>query len=165
MAQGVSAERANEAFAAYAEASAREARIMADMELQMTRIREKYAQELTKLRDAQQETFDVLRAYATEHYAELFVNKKSVELAHGVLGFRAGRPKLKTMRGITWASVLMMMREKQEMRQYIRTTEEIDKAQLLANRDEEGMAEKMRSVGVVVAQDETFYVETKGEGL
>lgn len=163
MIQGISAEQANEAFAAYAEAAAREAKVVADMELQMTRIREKYAMELTRLRDAQQEMFDTLQAYASEHYAELFVQRKSVEMAHGVLGFRTGTPKLKTMRGITWASVLMMMREKEEMRKYIKVSEEIDKAQMLANRDEEGMAEKMRSVGVVVAQDETFFVAPKVE--
>ena len=82
-------------------------------------------------------------------------------MAHGTIGFRTGTPKLKTMKGFTWASVLQLARE--FMPSYIRTTEEIAKDKLLADRDDEEMSDKMAHCGIAVAQDETFYVEPKTE--
>ena len=46
---------------------------------------------------------------------------------------------------------------------YVRTSEEVAKDKLLADRDEEGMYDKMAKCGITVAQDETFYVEPKKE--
>ena len=46
---------------------------------------------------------------------------------------------------------------------YVRTTEEIAKDKLLADRDEEEMPELMQKVGIKVEQDETFFVEPKKE--
>ncbi|MBQ9073793.1 MAG: host-nuclease inhibitor Gam family protein [Muribaculaceae bacterium] len=52
---------------------------------------------------------------------------------------------------------------KEFMTDFIRTTEEIAKDKLLADREADGMAEKMEKCGIYVAQDETFYVEPKKE--
>jgi len=159
--QGISQEQANEAFASYAKADAQIQKINAEIELQCARIREKQADRLSQLDAEREQAFDVLQAFAVENQAELFAKKKSLDMAHGTIGFRTGTPKLKTLKGFTWASVLQMVRE--FLPGYVRTSEEVAKDKLLADRDEEGMTDKMAKCGITVTQDETFYVEPKKE--
>ena len=159
--QGISQEQANDAFATYAKADAQIQKINAEIELQCAKIREKQADRLSQLDREREQAFDVLQAFAVENQAELFSKKKSLDMAHGTIGFRTGTPKLKTLKGFTWASVLQMVRE--FLPGYVRTSEEVAKDKLLADRDEEGMYDKMAKCGITVAQDETFYVEPKKE--
>ena len=159
--QGISQERANEAFAQYAKADAQIAKINADIELQCAKLRERYADRLTALDADRTQAFDVLQAFAVENKAELFTKKKSLDMAHGTIGFRTGTPKLKTLKGFTWASALQLVRE--FLPAFVRTTEEIAKDRLLAERDTEGMFDAMAHCGITVVQDETFYVEPKSE--
>ena len=167
---GVTREQAEEAFAAYAKSDAESSKIAAEIELQCARIREKYQDRLALLSAQKEESFEVLHSFATEHQDELFVKKKSLDMSHGVIGFRTGTPKLKTLRGFTWASALNLVKE--FLPGYIRTTEEIAKDKLLADRDEDGseagiepMRDRMSRCGIQVVQDETFYVEPKREEI
>ena len=172
--QGITAEQANDAFAQYAKADAQINKINAEIELQCAKIREKKTDELTRLDAEREQAFGTLQAYAMENHAELFTKKKSLEMAHGTIGFRTGTPKLKTLKGFTWASALNLVRE--FLPGYVRTTEEIAKDKLLADRDcryveiddptdtvGTPMLEKMAQCGITVVQDETFYVEPKKE--
>lgn len=52
---------------------------------------------------------------------------------------------------------------KEFLPEYIRTTEELAKDKLLADRDKEDVMELFPKCGVMVVQDETFYVEPKKE--
>ena len=171
---GVTREAADEAFAAYAKADARIQKINADIELQCAKIREKYAADLAVLTDEREQSFDVLQTFATENQAELFTKKKSLDMAHGTIGLRTGTPKLKTLKGFTWASALTLV--KKFLPSYVRTTDEIAKDKLLADRDVEllvpgdpesrgyaPLREHMADCGITVTQDETFYVEPKKE--
>ena len=172
---GVSREAAEEAFGAYAKADAQIEKINAEIDLQCAKIREKYQQKLGELMCERECAFDTLQAYATENQAELFTKKKSLDMAHGTIGFRTGTPKLKTLKGFTWASALTLV--KKYMPGYVRTSEEIAKDKLLADREldkvdftENGlmkqdvsMSTAMAKCGIFVAQDETFYVEPKKE--
>jgi phage host-nuclease inhibitor protein Gam len=158
---GVTREAADAAFAEYAKAAARADKLTAEIELQCAKIREKHASELTTLNDEKEAAFDVLQSYATENQGELFVKKKSLEMAHGTIGFRTGTPKLKTLKGFTWASALNLVKE--FLPGFVRTVEEIAKDKMLAERDADEMAEKMSQCGITVVQDETFYVEPKKE--
>lgn len=158
---GVTRESADEAFAIYAKADAQSAKITADIELQCAKIREMYAGRLAELDSEKEKAFDTLQAYATENQSELFVKKKSLEMAHGTIGFRTGTPKLKTLKGFTWASALQLIKE--FLPGYVRLTEEIAKDKLLADRDTEDMIASMAKCGIQVSQDETFFVEPKKE--
>ena len=158
---GVTRESAEEAFAMYAKAEALGSKIVAEIELQCAKIREKYAVKLAECEEEKNKAFDVLQAYALENQEELFSKKKSVEMSHGVIGFRTGTPKLKPLRGFTWASALQLLKE--FLPGYVRQTEEIAKDKLLADRDSEEVSGKMSKCGIQVAQEETFYVEPKKE--
>ena len=172
---GVTREAADEAFATYAKSDAQIQKINAEIELQCAKIREKYADNLAALGDDRDKAFDVLQSFATENQVELFTKKKSLDMAHGTIGFRTGTPKLKTLKGFTWASALNLV--KTFLPSYIRQTEEIAKDKLLADRDVEVAVERsdsqrpvnvsmrtaMAECGIQVVQDETFYVEPKKE--
>ena len=158
---GVKQEEMELAFADYARADARIQKINATMDIEMTRIREKYQDELAKLTETKDNAFDIMQTYAMENRDELFSRRKSMETTHGILGFRTGTPKLKTLKGFTWASVLNLLKE--FLPGYVRTIEEPAKDRLLADRDLEDVIEAMPKVGITVVQDETFYVEPKKE--
>lgn len=158
---GVSREAADEAFATYAKNDAQLQKINADIELQCVKIREKYADKLTTLTEEKDKAFDTLQAFATENQAELFSKKKSLDMAHGTIGFRTGTPKLKTLKGFTWASALELVKE--FLPDYVRQTWDIAKDKLLADRDAEEMLSRMAKCGMQVVQDEAFYVEPKKE--
>ena len=158
---GVKQEEMENAFADYARADARIQKINATMDIEMTKIREKYQDELTKLGETKDNAFDIMQAYAMENREELFSKRKSLETTHGTIGFRTGTPKLKTLKGFTWASVLTMLKE--FLPGSVRTVEEPAKDKLLADREDEEVAALLPKVGVAVVQDETFYVEPKKE--
>ncbi len=160
---GITSEQMEQAFADYAKADARQQKITAEMDIQMAKIREKWQDELTKLAETKDNAFDILQAYALENRDELFSKRKSLETTHGTLGFRTGTPTLETRKGFTWASVLEMLKE--FLPNYVRTKEEPAKDKLLADREDEEVAALFPKMGVVVVQDETFFVEPKKEDL
>ena len=173
---GVTREAADVAFATFAKADASINKINADIELQCAKIREKHQAELTRLVAERDSSFEMLQAFATENQTELFSKKKSLDMAHGTIGFRTGTPKLKTLKGFTWASALELVKAFMPS-SYIRKVEEIAKDKLLADRDLEDvkitesglmeqevtMKEAMAKCGIQVVQEETFYVEPKKE--
>ncbi len=160
---GITSEQMEQAFADYAKADARQQKITAEMDIQMAKIREKWQDELTKLAETKETSFDILQAYATEHRDELFTKRKSLETTHGTMGFRTGTPALKTLKGFTWESVKNLLKE--FLPDYVRTKEEADKEKLLADREKEKVAALFPKVGVKVTQDEAFFVELKKEDL
>ena len=172
---GVSREAADVAFATFAKADASINKIQAEIELQCAKIRERWQDKLTALGAEREQAFDTLQAFATENQAELFAKKKSLEMAHGVIGFRTGTPKLKTLKGFTWASALELVKTFLPCG-YVRKVEEVAKDRLLADRDLEAvdlldggelvqvpMRQAMGKCGIQVVQDETFFVEPKSE--
>lgn len=158
---GLTREDAEKAFAEFSAADAKIQSITAKMDLEMTKIREKYADQLAELEDTKEKNFEIVQSYATENKEELFQKRKSVESAHGVFGFRTGTPKLKTLKGFTWASVLKLCEE--FLPSYIRTTNEVAKDKLLADRDKEEVSGMFDKIGIQVVQDETFFLEPKKE--
>lgn len=157
----VSDETMQDALTAYAVSDAKIAKINADLDLKIAELREKKADELAQLEKEKSEAFDIVQAYAIEKKESQFSKKKSLELAHGVIGFRIGTPKLKNKKGFTWAAVTNLLKE--FLPEYVRTVDEPAKDRLLADRNAETVAPLLDKVGVEVVQDETFYIELKKE--
>lgn len=158
---GVTREQYEQAFADFAMADAKAQSLTAKMDQEMTRIREKYADQLAELNETKDKSFEVMQTFAMENKDALFSKKKSLESAHGVIGFRTGNPKLKNLKGYTWASVINLAKE--FLPEYIRTTEELAKDKLLDDREVPEVAELFPKIGVTVVQEESFYVEPKKE--
>ena len=158
---GVTQEQMEEAFGKYALASAQISGINAQMEEDIVNIRKTGAIQITQLKEEQKEALQILQVFALENRDTLFAKKKSLETTHGTLGFRTGMPALKTRKGFTWAAVTELLQRNNP--EYLRTTYEVAKDKLLADRDNKGIPELMDQIGVVVDQDETFFVECKKE--
>jgi phage host-nuclease inhibitor protein Gam len=176
----ITMEKAEQYFAEYAGADAKIGELTSKMDVEITRIREKYQGRLAELSDTKEQAAQKLQHFAESRRQELFIKKKTLDLLHGSIGFRTGNFQLKTLKGFTWDAVRNLVKE--FLPDYIRTKEEVDKESLLADRsaaldtdDEATLAlpEEQRpkvsslfeKCGVRVAQEETFFIEPKKEEL
>lgn len=157
----MTSEQVESALSEFSQADSRVQKITAEMELKITAIRDRHAEELAELQKKKDDSVEILQAFATENKESLFSKTKSYKSAHGIFGFRTGTPKIKQLRGFTKESVLTLV--KTLLPNYIRTTEELAKDKLLADREKEEVAELLPKCGMAVVQDETFYVEPKKE--
>lgn len=158
---GVTAEQYQEAMSEYALSDSLADKLIAKMNSEITRVREKYDGDLTECMNTKERTIAIIQAYCTENKEVLFSKARHIENAHGKCGFRMGTPKLKTLPKWTWERVL----EKVELLlpEYVRVKKEVNKDMLLDQRAAEGVAPLLNEVGVYVDQDEAFYVELKKE--
>ena len=69
---GITREQAEQAFADFAAADAKVQNLTSKMDIEMTRIREKYADQLAELSATKEKNFDIMQAYAVENKEELF---------------------------------------------------------------------------------------------
>ena len=126
----------------------------------MTRIREKYADQLAELSATKEKNFDIMQAYAVENKEELFSKRKSLESAHGVFGFRTGTPKLKNLKGFHLGSSNQHLQGIGCRNISVQRTSWQKTSCWLT-----GITRKLLSfspkIGVQVVQEETFYVEPK----
>lgn len=145
----------------YAEATSKKKQLEAKIEMKIQAIREEHASDLMTCVTEQNEAFTKLQAFAEFRKDELFVNKKSLDLSHGVIGMRIGTPKVKAI-GITLGKALEMVKMA-GLKKFIRTKVELDKEEIIQCRDDAKQMEALNTIGLHVVQDETFYVEPKEE--
>lgn len=91
-----------------------------------------------------------------------FNGAKSLDMVHGQVGWRTGQPQLKPLSGWTWDRVLEALRPHKVLFGYIRVKEEVNKQQILENRNviDDG---QLREVGLKVTQEEAFFIAPKLE--
>ena len=132
------------------------------MDIKINKIKERYRGEINTIEAEMAEQFDTLEHYAKTNET-LFEKKKSIPMLHGKIGFRTGTPKLKTRRGFTWAAALELTLK--QLPDFIRVKQDVDREQIIANREADGMADKIHDCGMEVVQDETFFVEPSEESV
>ena len=159
MHMGISREEADKAMSEYAQTEAKRQSLKAKMDAEMMKVREKYNNQLVELESLMGEKYEIVRQFAIEHRNDLFQDKKKVEWTHGSFGFRGGIPKLKNASGFTWNDVVERCRE--FLPDYVRTTHEVAKSKLLADRNNEKVSAQFRNVGIEVVNEERFFIETK----
>lgn len=158
----VSRELAEEAMGQFSDAANSLQKIEAAMNQHINSIRDKFQDEITELNESKDEQMEVLEVFANEQ-CETWGKKKSMELLHGIIGFRTGTPKIKFEKGFNGKSVTAILQEQYPT--YVRTVIEMNKEQLLADREADGFAVICKKAHIEVVQDETFYVESKSEEL
>lgn len=149
------------ALANYASNDAASLKLAAEMDVKINDIRKKYDPQFEKLVQDMEQDREILQAYCEQNKATLFIKSRTMFTVWGKLGFRTGNPKLKTLRGITWEIALQNV--KKVLPKYVRKVEEVAKDLLLADRNTEKVAGKLREAGLQVVQDETFFIEMKQE--
>lgn len=124
------------------------------------RLKARYALKQQPHKDTIKANMKLARKWAKAH-PERFIDKKSIELLHGIMGFRTSPHKCELLDGHTWESVLEKLQLSELGNEYIRKTPEVDKEKLIADR--ENIAEFICRIGVEITQDEKFFVEAKQE--
>ncbi len=132
--------------------------LAAQMDGQLQNIRERYEPQLAARTQALNEKVELARAWG-EANPEQFGAARSIEMTHGIVGWRRGQPALKTLAGWTWDRVKDALNTIGAAA-YILTKEDVNKQNLLADRDTIG-ADKLRQIGLRVVQEESFFVEPK----
>lgn len=160
---GVTAEEFNEAMGAFAAADARRCRLLAKMDEEVTKVRDKYQDELSGLEKECETQQEVIQTYCEENKEALFNKKRSMDTSHGSVGFRFGTPKLKLLPKMNWVKVLDNL--KAYLPSYVRTTEEPAKDRLIIDRELPEVTENLKKVGLMVDNDEKFFIELKKEEM
>lgn len=151
--------QAEETLRAIAELTLSRNQAQLDMDQEITAIRERYEQAIGEANKSLEEKTELVRAWADANPSE-FNGLKSMEFVHGVIGWRTGQPTLKTLSGWTWDRVLEKLKSLLNGDIYIRTKEEVNKQQLLIDREALG-PDQLKTIGVRVVQDEAFFIEPK----
>lgn len=160
--KNVSRETAEESMGLFSDAANSLQKIEAEMNAKINAIRDKYQDQITILNDAKDKQFEVLEVFATETQ-DNWGKKKSMELVHGTIGFRTGTPKIKFDKGFNSKSVTAILQE--SFPDYVRTVVEMNKEQLIADREVDNFNTICKKAHFTVAQDESFFVESKVEVL
>lgn len=158
---GISEDMYEEALSWYAQLDAQEEKVIAELNLKLAKLREKYDPVLKDVAEQKEKHFAIVFTYCAENKKVLFDKTRSIHTTHGVIGFRLGTPKLKTLPKWTWNMVLEKL--KVLMPEYVRSEPEVNKEKLLADRSNETVAVHFSECGIVCGQDETFYIELKKE--
>ena len=137
-------------------------RITTAMDAEIKTIRDLNAVRLGELGESVDDLMAWLEVWADSHKEAFPKDRKSLDMAHGTIGFRTGTPKAATLRGWTWAKVLDTMIALKEWRPFVRSVEEVDKEALIASR-EVLSKDRFAAIGVEIKQDETFFAELKRE--
>lgn len=149
-------------LAEFASADARISQINAEMDVEITKIREGRSVELLQLEAKKSSAMEVIQYWAETNKEAVFGKKRSLDMTHGVVGFRLGQWKATLAKGVKkWDEVLDACRTVAP--QWIRTKEEVNKELMINAREVD--AALLGQVGVVVAQEESFYVDLKKEGI
>lgn len=157
----VTKDQAEEALAVVARCTSSLKKIEAQMELEYQRVQEKFREQITKLNDEQAEPKEVLEVFAKNDCRNW--ESKSLDLQHGIIGFRTNPPKLEKKKGFTWDAITELL--KKHFPDLVRSKEEPNKEAIIALRDEKEFEKISDKCFLSVIQDETFYIKTKEEEL
>lgn len=163
VAELITADEAVSVMQDYAESTSKLKSLEAEIELQVQAIRDKHQHNVNALQADAKDASDKLIRYAEFNKKTLFKDGKTIDLQHGTISIRLGTPRVDKIRSLTWDAALDKIRKISE--NFIRVKEEVDKEEIIANRDEKDLMAKLNKIGINVVQDEAITVKSKEEEL
>jgi phage host-nuclease inhibitor protein Gam len=102
--------------------------------------------------------------YCQAHRSTLFPEKKSIDLLLATVGFRTNPPSVeKVGKKVTWDDIAKRLQATDWGADYITDpTPEVSKVKLLADREKLDK-EKLQQVGIIIDQEEEFFIKPKSE--
>lgn len=158
----VSLEQAQEASELFVKNLNKLEQFEAKMNEEINKVKSKYQEQITDLKESLEEPQEVLRVFAEEQRPN-WGKKKSMELLHSIIGFRTGTPKVTKHKSFTWDAITELAVKLHP--HLVRTKTELDKESIIAISSEDGFGSIKKELFIDVVQDETFYVEAKKEEL
>ena len=114
----------------YAQAVLDRERVENALEAGIARLREEARPELETLKATEKALLDDMAAYATLHPEIFPKGRKSLELAHGTVGFRTGQPRVTLRRGLKEEDLVERLMQ-DGIDSLIRTRPELDRDQAI----------------------------------
>jgi phage host-nuclease inhibitor protein Gam len=137
---------------------ANEQRITADMNAKLTEVRERFEGSLAAIDEELKGRIALAKDWAEANPAE-FGKARSIAMTHGDVGWRIGNPALRLLFGWSWDKALAALTSL-ALKQYVRIKYEVNKEALIADREKLQDA-GLRTFGVKIVQDETFFIEPR----
>jgi len=129
--------------------------VNAQMQAEMDAIGRKYSDQIQNLEQVQGAQFEVIKNFALANKDSLFSEKKkSMVIGQVVMGLRKDTPSVKLLTGKSWEDVIKALKNTKP--NLVRTVEEVNKAEVIAKRDE--LAADMKSFGIKIQQNEKFFI-------
>jgi phage host-nuclease inhibitor protein Gam len=156
-------EELEQVFGEYAAAAIERDALKAELEESIRLTRAGYEAAFSRLDDTSKALLEDVEAWAAGH-PEAFKDRKSMELLHGVIGFRTSTPRVALARGLDEAELAAKLRE-DGLELFVRTRLELDKQSIITNwNDAESPAEELlKALGISVKQSERFFAEVRRE--
>jgi len=128
-----------------------------EMNLKITEVQQKYQPALDKLNEEKIGLERNLQLFCESKRNE-FDDKKSKELAYGVVSFRYSTPALKPLKGFTWEAIKnLISKTKKYSEIFLKTKTDINKQAILNAQLKET---ELAKLGCEISQDENFYYES-----
>lgn len=157
----VTIEQAQDAANRYTSLQNKLSGIESKMNLELQKVKDKYADDITSYQEELKPQVELLEAFAKEQ-KDTWGKKKSFELLHAVIGFRTGNPTVKKDKRYTWDGVLDQLK-KVRLNLFVRKKEEVNKEAILLEKNEAILNQLKEDCGVYVEQDEAFFITPKIE--
>mgnify|MGYP002785817181 CR=1 FL=1 len=88
-----------------------------------------------------------------------FGDRKSIQMIHGLIGWRIGQPKLSKKSKAKWEDLADIVADSLGS-EYVRTKREVDRERIIADRGTIP-PESLREIGLAVVQEESFFIEPR----
>jgi phage host-nuclease inhibitor protein Gam len=143
----------------YAESSIKKDKLTAQLNEKLAAVRQQYEPAITELANTMEAPVDVLNVYALEQRKTW--DGKSLELSNCIIGFRTNPPSVGKTKGITWDAIVTLIKGNKVLKHFIKIKEDVDKAAILKEQTDVKISKQLQAVGIVIEQEECFYVDTK----
>ena len=159
----VTEDQANEAFGLLAKAESSKATINAQIDKKIQEIRDKYAQPLADADDTITVNTVILSSYA-EQNKDLFADKKSIELTHGIIGYKTTPDALVLADGVTDDLAINQLRIAGEPYAHLLTLKyTLNKSQIKSaikgGLPTNPFVKKLVKIGFELKSDEKFFIK------
>jgi phage host-nuclease inhibitor protein Gam len=119
--------------------------------------RDRHEAELKTLKPERDSALSEVQKLAEANRKKLFTRAKCLRTSFGIVGFRKKRMTFSLKPGETTEKVLQRL--KQRRPDLVVTKEVVSKNRLYAARNDEGFRELMDEVGILINDDENFYIK------
>lgn len=149
----------------YAEMDAKQVEKQAQLDQEIIVLREQSAADLNELIEGKKELLIGIQLFAETNRDKHFSDKKSVDMQHGIIGFRTGTPKLSGVprKGEKLDKTLAYFNSYAP--DYVRTKVELNKELIIADREKDELKTHLRTQSLKITQAETFFIELKKEEI
>jgi phage host-nuclease inhibitor protein Gam len=132
--------------------------LQAEIDEKVNALRAGYEERAAEIGARTERLYADIQNYIALNPSEIPAGRKSLELLHGIVGYRLGNPAVKCdCKEADMVEKLLAAGKKE----YLSTSTKLDKPAILAAEGDEAAA--LRALGISIKQTEGFYIEIKRE--